>query len=253
MDLARRRVLWSRVAIVRGRAMLRWVKDFAFAVGALAFLLWPTDVVAGPAYYQPTTDLTALTHYGTASPSVLHAFVSSVSYSGNQGGGAYTWHASCPGSPDGTTYVSATGMASGCWVLEGFAPFDGNIGFVDAKNTWTKSQRGQPATLSLSGSTATPNFDNAQNFVLTLVHGTCAPCTIANPSTTLVPGQAGVFRIIQSATGGDTLTWGSSFKSAGGVATLTLSSAANANDYLSYYVDSSSNIILSLGVSNATH
>lgn len=96
-------------------------KDFRIALGALAFFLFATDVVAGPAYYQPTTDLTALAHYGTSSPYVLHAFVSSATINSVTGGASYTWAASCPGSPNGTTWVAATGVASGCWVLEGLA------------------------------------------------------------------------------------------------------------------------------------
>lgn len=226
---------------------------FRLALAAFFAVVAAAPAEAGPAYYQPTPNLTALMNYGAASPSVVHAFVAALTYGGQAGGGSYSWHASCPSSPDGLSYVSATGLGSGCWVLEGFTPFDGNLGFTDVTQTWGKAQRGAPATLSLSGATITPNFNNAQNFVVTLVHGTCAPCTFANPSTTLVPGQAGVIKVIQSATGGDTLTWGASYVAAGGTASLALSSAANARDYISYYVDGIGLIVLSLGVSNATH
>lgn len=128
-----------------------------------------------------------------------------------------------------------------------------NGAFTNVAQTYTKAQRGQPEALTIGGSTFTPQFDNGQNFTLTLVHASC-PCTFANPSTTPVPGQAGVIVVTQSSTGSDTITtWGSDYTAAGGVATLTLSTAANARDYLSYYVDDTSHIVLSMGVQNATH
>lgn len=121
---------------------------------------------------------------------------------------------------------------------------------LNVAQSWTAAQRGTPATLTISTSTFTPNFNTAQNFSMTLVHASC-PCTLANPSTTLVPGQSGMIAIAQSATGSDTIgTYGSDYKFAGGTAP-TLSTAANAVDFLPYYVFSTTQIIVGAGVLNA--
>jgi hypothetical protein len=111
------------------------------------------------------------------------------------------------------------------------------IAVLGTKQSWTAAQRGTPTNISISTSTFTPNFDTAQNFEIDLVHASC-PCTLANPSTTLVAGQSGMIEIHQSATGSDTIgTWGSDYQYVGGTSTITLSTAANAVDYLSYYVN----------------
>ena len=109
-------------------------------------------------------------------------------------------------------------------------------------------------TITISTATFTPNFDNAENFTLTLVHASC-PCTLANPSTSLVAGQSGVFEIHQSSTGSDTIgTWGSDYQSAGGTASITLSTGASAVDYLPYYVNAAATaIILGSLVQGPTH
>lgn len=149
-----------------------------------------------------------------------------------------------PSSPNVTCFSGATSITN-C--------SDQNVVYTDAVQTFTKSQRGTVQSLALSSSTATPNFDNGNNQTLTLVHASC-PCTLANPSTTPTAGQSGVFEIIQSSTGSDTIgTWGSDYTAAGGTSTITLSTGANARDYISYYVADSTHIVLSLGVANATH
>ena len=68
--------------------------------------------------------------------------------------------------------------------------------------------------------------------------------TLDNPTNTKV-GQRGRIRVIQDATGSRTLTKSSNHKTAGGAA-ITLSTAANAVDYLDYDVVSSTNIRLTL-------
>lgn len=133
------------------------------------------------------------------------------------------------------------------------AQIPADVGYLDVAQSWTKAQRATPATLSISTATFTPSFDAAQNYDITLIHASC-PCTVANPSTTPVAGQAGVFVITQSATGSDAIgTWGSDYVAAGGVSTLTLSTAANAEDVISYYVIDSTHVVLSVGALNVTH
>jgi hypothetical protein len=130
----------------------------------------------------------------------------------------------------------------------------GSSGFLTSDpHSFTAAQRETPSTLSLSGATATPDFDASNNFTLTLTHASC-PCTLANPSTTPVAGQSGIIEIIQSSSGADTITtWGSDFTTTSGVSAIALSTAANARDYFSYYVDDSTHIVVSPAILNATH
>ena len=159
---------------------------------------------------------------------------------------------------DTLTGITASGstITAGVWngtaLTSTYLPSD--TAYLDVAQSWTKAQRATPATITISTATFTPNFDNAENFTLTLVHASC-PCTLANPSTSLVAGQSGVFEIHQSSTGSDTIgTWGSDYQSAGGTASITLSTGASAVDYLPYYVNAAATaIILGSLVQGPTH
>ena len=112
-----------------------------------------------------------------------------------------------------------------------------NLVRLNAAGSFTAAQRGTPVNVTISTATFTPNFNTGQNFEIDLVHASC-PCTLANPSTTLVAGQSGMIEIHQSSTGSDTIgTWGSDYQYVGGTASITLSTSANAVDYLPYYVN----------------
>jgi hypothetical protein len=107
--------------------------------------------------------------------------------------------------------------------------------------------------LTISTATFTPNFNTNNDFQITLIHASC-PCTLANPSGTIVPGQHGVIYVIQSSTGSDTITtWGSDYIISGGTSAITLSTAANAIDVFSYAVKDATHIVLSGPVTNVTH
>jgi hypothetical protein len=114
---------------------------------------------------------------------------------------------------------------------------DCTVPLTDTAQSWTAAQRGTPSNIAISTATFTPNFNTAQNFEIDLVHASC-PCTLANPSTTLVAGQSGMIEVHQSATGSDTIgTWGADYQYAGGTSTIALSTTASAVDYLPYYVN----------------
>lgn len=155
----------------------------------------------------------------------------------------------------GVVVNAATGGAQGAGTVNASGLFVNGVVVpaLATAETWTASQRGTVQTLTISTATYTPNFDTGNNFTMTLVHASC-PCTLANPSTTPVAGQSGTIEVIQSATGSDTIgTWGSDYTTAGGTSSITLSTGANARDYLSYYVADSTHIVLSPAVLNATH
>ena len=123
----------------------------------------------------------------------------------------------------------------------------GTVSELNAVQTYTAPQLTSTETPTISTSTFTPLFNTtasaAQNHRIVLVHVSC-PCTLANPAS-LGAGQSGMFEIVQSATGSDTIgTWGSEYKYVGGTSTITLSTTANAVDYIPYYVDSQAGSII---------
>jgi hypothetical protein len=123
---------------------------------------------------------------------------------------------------------------------------------LNANQVWSASQRVTLQTVSISTATFTPNFDTGADFSITL--SSACPCTLANPSTTPVAGQHGVIYITQDGTGSRTIgTWGSSYVAPGGTSTITLSTAANAIDVLSYAVKDSTHIVLTLGAASVSH
>ena len=113
--------------------------------------------------------------------------------------------------------------------------YDADTAKTDVDQTFTAGQRGEITTLT-SGSTVTPDFDDSNNFTLTL--GTNV--TLANPSN-LTAGQSGSIFLIQDSTGSRTLSFGSYWDFAGGTAP-TISSTASAVDRLDYIVRSTTSI-----------
>jgi hypothetical protein len=113
--------------------------------------------------------------------------------------------------------------------------YDANNAFLNVNQNFTVAQRGTITALT-DGATITPNFNNANNFSVTLGGNR----TLANP-TNLVAGQSGVIVITQDGTGSRTLAYGSYFKFPGGTAP-TLTTTASAVDVLAYYVESTTRI-----------
>ena len=112
--------------------------------------------------------------------------------------------------------------------LDGYA-------LTGATNTFTGAQIGSLTTLT-DGATITPNFALNNSFTVTLGGNR----TLANP-TNLVAGQSGVFIINQDGTGGRTLAYGNAWDFSGATAP-TLTTTANAQDMIAYFVVSSSRI-----------
>ena len=111
---------------------------------------------------------------------------------------------------------------------------------VAGTGLYTAAQRGSVYSLGSVWGTQTPNLNTGNNFTVTLIGN----ATLANPSNQ-TSGQHGVFRIVQDGTGSRTLAFGSNWKFPGGTAP-TLSTAANAEDLLAYYVAASGTIFAQL-------
>ena len=105
--------------------------------------------------------------------------------------------------------------------------------------TVKKSSNAEVTALT-DGATITPDFDDANNFSVTLGGNR----TLANPSN-CTAGQSGIITITQDGTGSRTLAYGSYWKFSGGTAP-TLTTTASAVDVLAYYVESSSRITATL-------
>jgi hypothetical protein len=110
-----------------------------------------------------------------------------------------------------------------------------NNATTSAAQTFTAGQRGEITTLT-SGATVTPDFNDSNNFTLTLDQN----LTIANPSN-LVAGQSGSIFLVQDGTGSRTAAWGSYWDFAGGTAP-TLTTTASAVDRVDYVVRSATSI-----------
>lgn len=149
------------------------------------------------------------------------------------------------GLADGTLPTDATTLSQVETALGDYIPvtdigvtvqaYNANTAFTNVVQSFSKGQRGTVSALT-SASTITPDFNNANNFSVTLDTN----ATLANPSN-LTAGQSGVITITQDSTGSRTLAYGSYWKFVGGTAP-TLSTAASAVDELVYYVDSSTRI-----------
>lgn len=92
-------------------------------------------------------------------------------------------------------------------------------------------------TTLTDGTTITPAFTDSCNFTVTLGGNR----TLANP-TGLVAGQSGSIFVVQDATGGRTLAFGSYWDFANGGTAPTLTTTANAVDRIDYVVRSSTSI-----------
>lgn len=109
---------------------------------------------------------------------------------------------------------------------------------LSAANTWTAGQRGAVVALT-QGATVAVNLALSNNFSLT------ANQNFTLNASSLVAGQSGIIAITQDATGSRIITWGSGFVAAGGTKPV-LTTTANAVDYISYYVETSGRIFVSI-------
>lgn len=232
--------------------MKKLLAPFLFSCLAFpALVLADSLPTTSPIIYKSTFSLIAAAGGLTldiATGGVTNAMLANASMT--VGGVTCTLGGSC--SPAGTTYSAGVGLGLAGTVFSVNAcnatPF---IAYRDCNQNWF-SQRGVRTSPTISTATFTPNFDTAQNYIINLT--SACPCTLANPSTTVVEGQSGMITVIQDGTGSRTIgTYGSKYKYVGGTSTITLASGANQRTYMSYYTDDSLDIILFSPASNPTH
>jgi hypothetical protein len=107
-----------------------------------------------------------------------------------------------------------------------------------------KLTSGDFVTVTPSGATYTPDFNTGVNFSITL--SSSCPCTLANPSNQ--QNQNGIIEIIQDATGSRLIsTYGTNYLAS---SVPTLSTAANAKDYVAYAVNPAGKILFGSPVIN---
>ena len=120
-------------------------------------------------------------------------------------------------------------------------------GSADAAVTWNTTLlakiggvvgAGYTDTDTSNSGSITLNFENNQNFVLTLTGNV----TLANPSTEQV-GQSGFIAFIQDGTGSRTVSLGTDYETAA-AAGLTLTATASATDLVPYLVVAANRILL---------
>lgn len=196
-----------------------------------------------------TAGVASVTSGGVVSSETAASAISGITLTGglNLGGQTLSGNATF----SGTDNFTGTFQASGNTMT--FPASAATLPGIGLNQSWTAAQRATPANVVISTSTFTPNFNTAQNFELDL--GSSCPCTLANPSTTLVAGQSGVIEVHQDSSGSRLIsTWGSDYQYSGGTSTITLSTAANAVDYLPYYVNNAATgIVLGSILTKPTH
>lgn len=107
-------------------------------------------------------------------------------------------------------------------------------------NVWGKGQRAAETVLA-DGATITPNFNDSNDFKVTLGGNR----TLANP-TNLVVGQSGCITVVHGGT--YTLSYGSYYQAAGGIANLpAVGGSGGTKDELYYRVSSATSVTLSIG------
>ena len=141
-------------------------------------------------------------------------------------------------------FSAAAGASLGTAASQNIGTSGANVPLLNGENVWSGTDRfqkqtyGDEATLTVTANASTPNFALSNNFVVSI----SANYTLNNP-TNVQAGQSGVIRITQT-NAALTITFGTSYKAPGGIATVTLSGVNGASDYMAYYAHSATEIVV---------
>jgi hypothetical protein len=141
-------------------------------------------------------------------------------------------------------FPGTAGGALGTAAAKNIGTSGGTVPLLNGNNSWSGTNEFLKQTscpeiaLTVISNVTTPDFSLANNFNTTIN----ASLTINNPIN-VGQGQSGVLFITQN-NAGLTVTWGSAFKSPGGIANVNLSGTVAASDFFAYYVHSPSFIII---------
>lgn len=142
-------------------------------------------------------------------------------------------------------FSQAASGALGTAAAQNIGTSGANVPLLNGNNTWSGINNFAIQTyspeiaLTVISNASTPNLATGNNFAVSIG----ASYTLNNPTNPQI-GQSGVFRVTQTA-GSLTITWGTSYKSAGGISGVNLSGVNGAIDYFAYYVHSGSEVIIS--------
>lgn len=158
--------------------------------------------------------------------------VTSVTCNGGLSGGTITTTGTCAISAGGVTYSM---LASAALATSGNYQANAASTVLGPNAVWSAAG----TTALTDAATIAVDMSTGINFTVTLGGNR----TLGAPSNTKV-GQSGVFRVTQDGTGTRTLAYNAVYKWSGGTA-CTLTTTASKNDYIFYFVYSSSEILLS--------
>jgi hypothetical protein len=175
------------------------------------------------------TASTARTNLGLGSLAVLNTISLTANVTGilpviNGGTGAGSLTGLVVG--NGTSAMTATS-----------APTGTVVGTSDTQTLTNKrvTKRLVPLT---DGTTISTNSDSGDIFTVTIAGNR----TMSNPTGTPTDGQNVVYRITQDSTGSRTITWGSAFHFGVDVPSPTLTTTANAIDYIGFQYNSAASL-----------
>ena len=191
-----------------------------------------------------TPTLTIAANSGTSGVGVTSASVASAN-------GFAGTVATATTTPAITLSTTVTGIVKGNGTALSAATAGTDYVAPGTATSFTAPQRTNTTTPTIATTTFTPNFNSGQNVRIAFPATTCT-CTIANPSSSLVAGQSGMFELVQGATSASlNPTWGSAYIYAGGTTSITLTTTLGGVDYLPFYVDSTASVIVLGGIIKA--
>ena len=130
-----------------------------------------------------------------------------------------------------TAWISVMSLTTGLIIGTDVQAFDADNAVLDLAQVWAKAQRATVTALTSTAASIAIELNDSNDFSHTFTEDT----TLANPTSTAIPGQSGSIYLIQHASAPKTLAFGSEYDFADGVAP-TITASNSARDRLDYVV-----------------